>query len=154
MLTSMWLDLKIWSLLSCEDWSHLCQETGTISVWETGSYPYECICWDLGIQRTGVKKLFSKSSFVCRQGGQQVVVMVWHYPYVSCNTWYAWANQEIYRLFWWMGSLQGMLCSRGQLLLMLDADGATKITDLEKLESQVRVLDVLAQNLLYSFKSI
>jgi dolichyl-phosphate beta-glucosyltransferase len=53
-----------------------------------------------------------------------------------------------------MGSLQGMLCSRGQLLLMLDSDGATKITDLEKLESQVRVLDVLAQNLLYSFKSI
>jgi dolichyl-phosphate beta-glucosyltransferase len=49
---------------------------------------------------------------------------------------------------------KGMLCSRGQLLLMLDADGATKITDLEKLESQVRVLDVLAQNLLYSFKSI
>jgi dolichyl-phosphate beta-glucosyltransferase len=32
---------------------------------------------------------------------------------------------------------KGMLCSRGQLLLMLDADGATKITDLEKLESQI-----------------
>ncbi|RZR80471.1 hypothetical protein BHM03_00006535 [Ensete ventricosum] len=32
---------------------------------------------------------------------------------------------------------QGMLHSRGELLLMLDADGATKITDLEKLESQV-----------------
>ncbi len=47
-----------------------------------------------------------------------------------------------------------MLCSRGQLLLMLDADGATKITDLEKLESQVRVLDVLAQNLLYSSKFV
>lgn len=30
-----------------------------------------------------------------------------------------------------------MLHSRGELLLMLDADGATKITDLEKLESQV-----------------
>lgn len=27
--------------------------------------------------------------------------------------------------------------SRGQLLLMLDADGATKVTDLEKLENQV-----------------
>ena len=27
--------------------------------------------------------------------------------------------------------------SRGELLLMLDADGATKITDLEKLENQV-----------------
>lgn len=30
-----------------------------------------------------------------------------------------------------------MLHSRGNLLLMLDADGATKITDLEKLESKV-----------------
>lgn len=33
--------------------------------------------------------------------------------------------------------LQGMLHSRGELLLMLDADGATKVTDLEKLENQV-----------------
>lgn len=33
--------------------------------------------------------------------------------------------------------IQGMLCSRGQLLLMLDADGASRITDLEKLEAQV-----------------
>jgi dolichyl-phosphate beta-glucosyltransferase len=33
--------------------------------------------------------------------------------------------------------LQGMLHSRGELLLMLDADGATKITDLDKLENQV-----------------
>lgn len=32
-----------------------------------------------------------------------------------------------------------MLHSRGQLLLMLDADGATKVTDLEKLEDQVRL---------------
>ncbi|KAJ4818380.1 Dolichyl-phosphate beta-glucosyltransferase [Rhynchospora pubera] len=32
---------------------------------------------------------------------------------------------------------KGMLHSRGELLLMLDADGATKLTDLEKLESQV-----------------
>ncbi|KAG0464131.1 hypothetical protein HPP92_020200 [Vanilla planifolia] len=32
---------------------------------------------------------------------------------------------------------KGMLHSRGELLLMLDADGATKITDLEKLESQI-----------------
>lgn len=32
---------------------------------------------------------------------------------------------------------QGMLHSRGNVLLMLDADGATKLTDLEKLESQV-----------------
>jgi hypothetical protein len=30
-----------------------------------------------------------------------------------------------------------MLHSRGELLLMLDADGATKVTDLEKLEDQV-----------------
>ncbi|KQK12423.1 dolichyl-phosphate beta-glucosyltransferase [Brachypodium distachyon] len=35
---------------------------------------------------------------------------------------------------------KGMLHSRGELLLMLDADGATKITDLEKLEAQVRAL--------------
>lgn len=33
--------------------------------------------------------------------------------------------------------LQGMLHSRGELLLMLDADGATKVTDLEKLENRV-----------------
>jgi dolichyl-phosphate beta-glucosyltransferase len=31
-----------------------------------------------------------------------------------------------------------MLHSRGELLLMLDADGATKVADLEKLENQVR----------------
>lgn len=35
-----------------------------------------------------------------------------------------------------------MLCSRGQLLLMLDSDGASKITDLEKLEAQVSVLSM------------
>ncbi|XP_062092677.1 uncharacterized protein LOC133798420 [Humulus lupulus] len=32
---------------------------------------------------------------------------------------------------------KGMLHSRGELLLMLDADGATKINDLEKLENQI-----------------
>ncbi|RAL51249.1 hypothetical protein DM860_010751 [Cuscuta australis] len=32
---------------------------------------------------------------------------------------------------------KGMLHSRGELLLMLDADGATKIEDLEKLENQI-----------------
>ncbi|XVF75346.1 hypothetical protein PTKIN_Ptkin13bG0180900 [Pterospermum kingtungense] len=32
---------------------------------------------------------------------------------------------------------KGMLYSRGELLLMLDADGITKITDLEKLENQI-----------------
>ncbi|CAH1445277.1 unnamed protein product [Lactuca virosa] len=32
---------------------------------------------------------------------------------------------------------KGMLHSRGQLLLMLDADGATKVDDLEKLETQI-----------------
>lgn len=32
---------------------------------------------------------------------------------------------------------KGMLHSRGKLLLMLDADGATKIDDLEKLENQI-----------------
>ncbi|XLT00578.1 hypothetical protein HN51_049929 [Arachis hypogaea] len=32
--------------------------------------------------------------------------------------------------------LQGMLHSHGELILMLDADGATKVTDLEKLENQ------------------
>lgn len=30
-----------------------------------------------------------------------------------------------------------MLHSRGELLLMLDADGATRIDDMEKLENQV-----------------
>lgn len=35
---------------------------------------------------------------------------------------------------------QGMLHSRGKLLLMLDADGATKVDDMEKLEKQVGVL--------------
>ncbi|KAG8061542.1 hypothetical protein GUJ93_ZPchr0003g16926 [Zizania palustris] len=35
---------------------------------------------------------------------------------------------------------KGMLHSRGELLLMLDADGATKVTDLEKLEAKVRAL--------------
>ncbi|KAF3794072.1 Dolichyl-phosphate beta-glucosyltransferase [Nymphaea thermarum] len=34
---------------------------------------------------------------------------------------------------------QGMLHARGELLLMLDADGATKVTDLEKLEEQILV---------------
>lgn len=32
-----------------------------------------------------------------------------------------------------------MLHARGELLLMLDADGATKVDDLEKLETQVGV---------------
>ncbi|KAG7574233.1 Glycosyltransferase 2-like [Arabidopsis suecica] len=35
---------------------------------------------------------------------------------------------------------KGMLHSRGQLLLMLDADGATKVTDLEKLENQINAV--------------
>ncbi|WCJ19610.1 Dolichyl-phosphate beta-glucosyltransferase [Euphorbia peplus] len=35
---------------------------------------------------------------------------------------------------------KGMLHSRGELLLMLDADGATKINDLEKLENQIHVV--------------
>ncbi|KAL5707178.1 dolichyl-phosphate beta-glucosyltransferase [Ranunculus cassubicifolius] len=35
---------------------------------------------------------------------------------------------------------KGMLHARGELLLMLDADGATKIDDLEKLESQIRTV--------------
>lgn len=36
-----------------------------------------------------------------------------------------------------------MLHSRGELLLMLDADGATKVDDLEKLENQVFGLPLL-----------
>ncbi|KAF3558057.1 hypothetical protein F2Q69_00010874 [Brassica cretica] len=36
-----------------------------------------------------------------------------------------------------LGKNQGMMHSRGELLLMLDADGATKVTDLEKLENQI-----------------
>lgn len=31
----------------------------------------------------------------------------------------------------------GMLCSRGQRLLMMDADGATKVSDLERLEAKL-----------------
>ncbi|KAG6602376.1 Dolichyl-phosphate beta-glucosyltransferase, partial [Cucurbita argyrosperma subsp. sororia] len=38
---------------------------------------------------------------------------------------------------------KGMLHSRGELLLMLDADGATKITDLEKLENQIQAVAVV-----------
>lgn len=43
-----------------------------------------------------------------------------------------------------LGSMakQGMLHSRGELLLMLDADGATKVGDLEKLENQVSRFDI------------
>ncbi|KAL4332451.1 hypothetical protein GQ457_07G018160 [Hibiscus cannabinus] len=35
---------------------------------------------------------------------------------------------------------KGMIHSRGELLLMLDADGATKVTDLEKLENQIHAV--------------
>ncbi|KAJ7981411.1 dolichyl-phosphate beta-glucosyltransferase-like [Quillaja saponaria] len=35
---------------------------------------------------------------------------------------------------------KGMLHSRGELLLMLDADGATKVTDLEKLENKIQAV--------------
>ncbi|CAK9135614.1 unnamed protein product [Ilex paraguariensis] len=35
---------------------------------------------------------------------------------------------------------KGMLHSRGELLIMLDADGATKVNDLEKLENQIHAL--------------
>ncbi|KHN24333.1 Dolichyl-phosphate beta-glucosyltransferase, partial [Glycine soja] len=35
---------------------------------------------------------------------------------------------------------KGMMHSRGELLLMLDADGATKVTDLEKLENQIQAV--------------
>ncbi|KAG6404477.1 hypothetical protein SASPL_136725 [Salvia splendens] len=35
---------------------------------------------------------------------------------------------------------KGMLHSRGELLLMLDADGATKVSDLEKLENQIHAV--------------
>ncbi|KAL3655870.1 hypothetical protein CASFOL_000266 [Castilleja foliolosa] len=37
---------------------------------------------------------------------------------------------------------KGMLHSRGEILLMLDADGATKVNDLEKLEKQIRAVAV------------
>ncbi|CAK9136233.1 unnamed protein product [Ilex paraguariensis] len=35
---------------------------------------------------------------------------------------------------------KGMLHSRGELLIMLDADGATKVNDLEKLENQIHAV--------------
>ncbi|GMP23030.1 hypothetical protein CsSME_00000790 [Camellia sinensis var. sinensis] len=38
------------------------------------------------------------------------------------------------------GTKKGMLHSRGELLLMLDADGATKVNDLEKLEKQIQTV--------------
>lgn len=37
-----------------------------------------------------------------------------------------------------------MLHSRGELLLMLDADGATKVDDLEKLEKEVCLIRKLS----------
>ncbi|KAL8192993.1 hypothetical protein R6Q57_027441 [Mikania cordata] len=40
---------------------------------------------------------------------------------------------------------KGMLHSRGKLLLMLDADGATKVDDLEKLEKQILAVAKLKQ---------
>ncbi|KAK6933179.1 Glycosyltransferase 2-like [Dillenia turbinata] len=43
----------------------------------------------------------------------------------------------------------GMLHSHGELLLMLDADGATKVNDLEKLENQIQALskmEILSAN--------
>ncbi|KAL7108995.1 hypothetical protein ACP275_06G148700 [Erythranthe tilingii] len=41
---------------------------------------------------------------------------------------------------------KGMLHSRGELLLMLDADGATKVTDLAKLENQIRAVALKERN--------
>eukprot|EP00271_Cylindrocystis_brebissonii_P016803 TRINITY_DN4135_c0_g1_i2.p1 TRINITY_DN4135_c0_g1~~TRINITY_DN4135_c0_g1_i2.p1 ORF type:complete len:364 (+),score=63.98 TRINITY_DN4135_c0_g1_i2:405-1496(+) len=35
---------------------------------------------------------------------------------------------------------KGMLCSRGELLLFADSDGATKITELEKLEAEIKLI--------------
>ena len=48
---------------------------------------------------------------------------------------------------------QGMMHSRGELLLMLDADGATKVTDLEKLENQVLPIEKFqtVQKTLFAF---
>jgi dolichyl-phosphate beta-glucosyltransferase len=37
---------------------------------------------------------------------------------------------------------QGMLAARGQYLLMVDADGATRISDLEKLEEKLRSIEI------------
>ena len=44
-----------------------------------------------------------------------------------------------------------MLHSRGEILLMLDADGATKITDLEKLENQVSANQSIFQSNLFEW---
>jgi dolichyl-phosphate beta-glucosyltransferase len=38
-----------------------------------------------------------------------------------------------------------MLCSRGQQLLMMDADGATKVSDLERLEA--KLADIISERL-------
>ncbi|KAJ8540375.1 hypothetical protein K7X08_030294 [Anisodus acutangulus] len=42
---------------------------------------------------------------------------------------------------------KGMLHSRGELLLMLDADGATRVDDLEKLENQINAVAKKGQQL-------
>ncbi|KAJ8566106.1 hypothetical protein K7X08_030583 [Anisodus acutangulus] len=42
---------------------------------------------------------------------------------------------------------KGMLHSRGELLLMLDADGATRVDDLEKLENQIHAVAKKGQQL-------
>ncbi|KAJ6987102.1 dolichyl-phosphate beta-glucosyltransferase-like isoform X2 [Populus alba x Populus x berolinensis] len=51
-------------------------------------------------------------------------------------------SQQLIEAFYLCESIvkQGMLHSRGELLLMLDADGATKVTDLEKLENQIHAV--------------
>jgi len=43
------------------------------------------------------------------------------------------------------GCVQGMLRSRGRRLLFADADGATKFTDIEKLEAELAKLELASQ---------
>lgn len=42
--------------------------------------------------------------------------------------------------FYWLFSLQGVFSSRGQKILMADADGATKFADIEKVEEGLKNL--------------
>ena len=76
--------------------------------------------------------------------GREKLLEKWVYSkHVNFNSFWCyilwWQSIEISSL---CGSIvkQGMLHSRGELLLMLDADGATKVTDLEKLENQVSLV--------------
>ncbi|PSC74459.1 Dolichyl-phosphate beta-glucosyltransferase [Micractinium conductrix] len=81
------------------------------------SFTYEVIIVDDGSSDGTVR---AASEFVRRHGFDAVRVL--RLPQ-NCGKGYAVKS--------------GMLCSRGQRLLMMDADGATKVSDLERLETKL-----------------